>query len=113
QGIPTRKVENYKYTDLQPAFDSDYVFHHRREPVDVDLNEVFKCDVPQMDSYLGFISNGWYYENNNQLNELPEGVIAGSLEKIAIEQPQLMNRFASLAATAEDPMVALNSVFAK
>lgn len=113
QGIPTRKAENYKYTDLQPAFDFDYAFHHRREPVDVDLNAVFKCDVPQMDTYLGFISNGWYYENNNQLNELPEGVISGSLEKIATENPQLLNRFASLAATAEDPMVALNSLFAK
>ncbi|HZH72724.1 MAG TPA: Fe-S cluster assembly protein SufD [Mariniphaga sp.] len=113
QGIPTRRAENYKYTNLQPAFDYDYEFVHQREAVNVDLNAVFKCDVPQLDTYLGFVSNGWFYENSRQLNELPEGVIVGSLEKIATEKPQLLNRFASLAGTTDEPMVALNTLLAK
>ena len=113
QGIPTRRAENYKYTILQPAFDYDYEFIHEREPANVDLNAVFKCDVPQLDTYLGFIFNGWFYENNRQLNDLPEGVIVASLEKVAIEQPQLLKKFASLANTTEEPMVALNTLLAK
>lgn len=113
RGIPSRKQENYKYTDLQAAFGYDYEFIHHPAPLDVDLNEVFKCDVPQLDTHLGFISNGWFYENNRQLNELPEGVILDSLEKIASENPELLAKYASLALTNEDPLVALNTMFAR
>ncbi|MFW6290237.1 MAG: Fe-S cluster assembly protein SufD [Mariniphaga sp.] len=113
QGIPTRRVENYKYTNLQPVFSHDYEFLHKHQPESVDLNEVFKCDVPQLDTYLAFVSNGWFYENSRQLNELPQGVIMGSLEKIATEQPALLEKYASLANTAEDPLVALNTMYAR
>ncbi len=113
QGIPTRRLENYKYTNLQPVFSHDYEFLHQHQPENVDLNEVFKCDVPQLDTSLAFVSNGWFYENSRQLNELPEGVVLGSLEKIAKEQPELLSKYASLANTAEDPLVALNTLYAK
>ena len=113
RGIPSRKQENYKYTDLQAAFGHDYEFMHQPAPMDVDLNEVFKCDVPQLDTHLGFIANGWFYENNRQLNDLPEGVILDSLEKVASEKPELLAKYASLAKTAEDPLVALNTMYAR
>ncbi len=113
QGIPTRKVENYKYTDLQPSFAPEYEFIHKSEPVELDLNAVFKCDVPQLDTYLGFITNGWFYENNRQLNELPQGVVLNSLEKAGNNQPDLLANYATLANTADDPLVALNTLYAK
>lgn len=113
RGIPTRRQENYKYTDLQPAFGYDYEFIHRREPVEVDLNSVFRCDVPELDTHLGFVSNGWFYENNRQLNQLPDGVILDSLEKVAASKPELLARYASLANTSDDPIVALNTMYAR
>jgi Fe-S cluster assembly protein SufD len=113
QGIPTRKNENYKYTNLQPQFLPEYRFIHRREPAEVDLNAVFRCGVPQLDTHLAFIFNGWYYENNQQVGQLPKGVILESLEKMAHEKPELLAKYASLANTGEDPLVALNTAFAK
>ena len=113
QGIPTRKVENYKYTDLHPSFAPEYEFIHQRPMANVDLNAVFRCDVPQLDTHLAFVANGWFHENNNQLNKLPQGVLLASLERIAAEQPGLLAKFASLANTADDPMVALNTLYAK
>jgi Fe-S cluster assembly protein SufD len=113
QGIPTRKNENYKYTNLQPQFLPEYRFIHRREPAEVDLNAVFRCDVPQLDTHLAFIFNGWYYENNQQVGKLPDGVILESIEKIAHEKPELLAKYASLANTGDDPLVALNTAFAK
>lgn len=113
QGIPTRKNENYKYTNLQPQFFPEYRFIHRREPAKVDLNAVFRCDVPQLDTHLAFIFNGWYYENNQQVGQLPKGVILESLEKMAHEKPELLAKYASLANTGDDPLVALNTAFAK
>jgi Fe-S cluster assembly protein SufD len=113
QGIPTRKNENYKYTNLQPQFFPEYRFIHRREPAEVDLNAVFRCDVPQLDTHLAFIFNGWYYENNQQVGQLPRGVILESLEKMTHEKPELLTKYASLANTGDDPLVALNTAFAK
>lgn len=113
QGIPTRKNENYKYTNLQPQFFPEYRFIHRRKPATVDLNAVFRCDVPQLDTHLAFIFNGWYYENNQQIGQLPKGVILESLEKTAAEKPELLAKYASLANTGDDPLVALNTAFAK
>jgi Fe-S cluster assembly protein SufD len=113
QGIPTRKNENYKYTNLQQQFLPEYRFIHRREPAEVDLNAVFRCDVPQLDTHLAFIFNGWYYENNQQVGILPDGVILDSIEKIAHEKPELLEKYASLANTGDDPLVALNTAFAK
>jgi Fe-S cluster assembly protein SufD len=112
QGIPTRKNENYKYTNLQPSFLPDYEFIHRSEPADVDLNAVFRCDVPQLDTYLAFVSNGWYYKKNKPL-DLPRGVVFDSLEKMARNKPELVQKYATLADPAVDPLVALNTLFAK
>jgi Fe-S cluster assembly protein SufD len=113
QGIPTRKNENYKYTNLQPQFYPEYRFIHQREPAEVDLNAVFRCDVPQLDTHLAFIFNGWYYDKNQQVEKLPDGVILESLDKMANEKPDLLAKYASLANTGEDPLVALNTAFAK
>ncbi len=113
QGVPTRKNENYKYTNLQPQFAPDFKFIHQNEPVKVDLNELFKCDVPQLDTHLAYIFNGWYYDENRQSVNLPDGVILESLETIAREKPELLEKYATLASTADDPLVALNTAFAQ
>ena len=114
QGIPTRKNENYKYTNLQPPFLPEYNFIHKKEEVKVDLNEVFKCDVPKLDTHLALIFNGWYYEKNKEIGELPEGVILDSLEKSAQKYPELVQKhYAQLANSEDDPLVALNTAFAK
>ena len=113
QGIPSRKNENYKYTNLQPKFAPDYKFFHRHEKTEVDLNKAFRCDVPQLDTHLAYIFNGWYYKENRSVGQLPEGVILGSLEKTAQEKPELFEKYAKLANTEEDPLVALNTAFAK
>ncbi len=113
QGIPTRKNENYKYTNLQPQFLPDYKFIHQREQVEADLNEVFRCDVPQLDTHLTLLINGWYYQKNKEVG-LPEGVILASLEDIAKSNPELIGKYyAKIAKTEEDPLVALNTAFAK
>jgi len=113
QGIPSRKNENYKYTNLQPKFAPDYKFFHQHEKTEVDLNKAFRCDVPQLDTHLAYIFNGWYYEENRSVGQLPEGVILESLEKISHEKPELLEKYAQLANTEEDPLVALNTAFAK
>jgi Fe-S cluster assembly protein SufD len=113
QGIPTRKNENYKYTNLHPHFLHDFKFVHQKEGQKTDPNAIFHCDVPQLDSYVKTVTNGWFNESKSE-GSLPEGVILESLEKVAAEQPELIEKYYSkIAKTETDSMVALNTAFAK
>ncbi|MDX1285157.1 MAG: SufD family Fe-S cluster assembly protein, partial [Draconibacterium sp.] len=111
QGIPTRKNENYKYTNLNPAFLPKFEFVHKKTESAAEVKDIFRCDVPQLNTNPALIYNGWFYKNENY--DLPEGVILDSLDNIAKEKPELLEKYASLAKVDEDPIVALNTAFAK
>ena len=113
-GIPGFKNENYKYTNLQPVFEKEYQYIFQHEKVDVDLNEVFSCDVPQLDTHVVLLINGWYYIRNKQLANLPDGVVIGGLQQVANDKPDLVQAYLNRqAALSDDPLVALNTAFAQ
>ncbi len=113
-GVPGFKNENYKYTNLERVFGKDYRYILQYETIDVDLNEVFRCDVPQLDTYTVLLVNGWYYARNQKLEGLPKGVVVGSLQQAANEQPELVQDYLNRqAGLSDDPLVALNTAFAK
>ena len=113
QGIPTRKNEDYKYTNLHPSFAPEFAFVHSRTDEEANLQEIFRCDVPQLNTTLAFVYNGWFSKKSSAIDQLPEGVILDSLENISKERPELLSKYASLANPDEDPMVAMNTAFAK
>ena len=114
QGIPTRKNENYKYTNLQPKFLPDYKFVHQIEDTDANLTEIFRCDVPQLNTHLTLLFNGWFYEKNIKSAFLPAGAILDSLENTAKNNPELVQKYyAQIADTESDSLVALNTAYAK
>jgi Fe-S cluster assembly protein SufD len=113
-GIPGFKNENYKYTNLQPVFDKDYQPAIQYTKPDVDLNQVFRCDVPLLDTHTVLLVNGWYYEGNQKPQGLPAGTTIGSMRQIANEEPELLqNCLNRLAGLSNDPLVALNTAFAQ
>lgn len=114
QGIPTRKSEDYKYTNLNPAFTPDFNFLHQYEKSDADLNEIFRCDVPQLETYLTLTFNGWYYKGNKRDENLPEKVVIDSLESAAKKYSDIIQKhYSVIADTSSDPLVALNTAFAR
>jgi Fe-S cluster assembly protein SufD len=113
-GIPDFKTEDYKYTNMKPAFEKSYKQELVRENGVIDLNVVFERNIPQLDAHLVFLVNGWFYNGNNPAAGLPNGVVLGSLEQIANEQPELLQDYLNRqAALSNDPFVALNAAFAK
>jgi len=113
-GIPDFKSEDYKYTNLKPAFEKSYRQELVRETGLINLNEVFKSNIPQLDAHLAFLVNGWFYSGNNPGAELPKGVVLGSLEQIANDRPELLENYLNRqAGLSNDPFVALNTAFAK
>ncbi len=111
QGIPTRKNENYKYTNLQPAFSPEFEFLHNKKDQKADKEELFRCDVPDLNTNLAYVLNGWFHAEGEM--NLPEGVVFDSLDKIAKERPELLAGYGSIALSDDDPLVALNTAFAK
>ena len=113
-GIPDRRVENYKYTDLTKLFAlENYSRAFGPTSFDFDMQEVFTCDVPEFDTHLIFNVNGWYFDKNNT-DQFPAGTIIKSMKRAFKEnEPLVEEYYGRLADASKDPMVALNSAFAQ
>ena len=110
QGFPSKKVERYKYTDIQKLFEPDYGVNLNRLQIPVDPYEAFRCDVPNLSTSLYFVVNDMFYHDDKPKGHLPEGVIIGSLR----DNPELVGRFYSkLAKTSDDAITALNTMLAQ
>lgn len=92
-GFPTRKVERYKYTNLQDVFAPDLGLNLNRLNIPVNPYDAFKCDVPNLSTLLYFVVNDSFYDKALPKVELPQGVIIDSLKKIAIEKPELVAKY--------------------
>ena len=110
QGFPSKKVERYKYTDIQKLFAPDYGVNINRLDIPVDPYDAFRCDVPNLSTSLYFVVNDMFYRDDKPKGHLPEGVIIGSLR----DNPNLVGRFYSkLAKTSDDAITALNTMLAQ
>ena len=110
QGFPSKKVERYKYTDLQKLFAPDYGVNLNRLEIPVDPYQAFRCDVPNLSTSLYFVVNDAFYNRQQPQAHLPEGVIVGSLR----ENPHFIEKYyAKLAKTGEDAVTALNTMLAQ
>ena len=125
QGFPSKRVERYKYTDMQKLFEPDYGVNLNRLIIPVDPYQAFRCDVPNLSTSLYFVVNDAFYkgvrsqESGVRRNDtgilhgqgyLPEGVIVGSLR----DNPHFIEKYyAKLAKTNEDAVTALNTMLAQ
>ena len=120
QGFPSRKVERYKYTDLQKLFEPDYGLNLNRLSFPVDPYKAFSCDVPNLSTSLYFVVNDMLYRDRDAEEQgeripigrgtLPEGVVVGSLR----DYPEIVGQYyGRLASTADDGVTALNTMLAQ
>ena len=121
QGFPSKKVERYKYTDIQKLFAPDYGVNLNRLEIPVDPYQTFRCDVPNLSTSLYFVVNDMFYRDDKPKGQrlrvggqrpgiLPEGVVIGSMRDF----PELVNTYyAKLAKTSDDAVTALNTMLAQ
>lgn len=112
-GVPTRKMESYKYTNLEPVLQKDYSAEFTADAFQISLEDIFKCEVPELDTHVVLVLNGFYY-HDNKISGLPEGVIITSLAQASVVYPGIFNlHYGKYADTSEDSMAALNTSFAQ
>ena len=110
QGFPSKKVERYKYTDIQKLFEPNFGVNVNRLQIPVDPYETFRCDVPNLSTSLYFVVNDMFFHDEKPKGHLPEGVVIGSMR----DYPELVNKYyTKLAKTSEDAVTALNTMLAQ
>jgi Fe-S cluster assembly protein SufD len=114
-GFPLKKQENYKYTHLEPVFESDLSIHFQAREISFDEGEIFRCDVPMLDSRILMVLDGFYYgRTDKSLNELENGIIFGSLREAIRRYPDLVARYLGKnASLKKEPFVSLNTAFSQ
>ena len=114
QGFPSRKVERYKYTDMEKLFAPNYGLNINRIDIPVDPYAAFRCDVPNLSTQLYFVVNDAFYAQKLPNVQPQEGVVIGSLRQVAEERPELVGKYyARIAKTDEDAVTALNTMLAQ
>ena len=110
QGFPSRKVERYKYTDMEALFAPNYGLNLKRLQIPVDPYKAFRCDVPNLSTSLYFMVNDAFFNKALPQAHLPEGVIIGTMK----EYPDVVGKYyAKLAKTSDDAITALNTMLAQ
>ncbi|MGM0666207.1 MAG: Fe-S cluster assembly protein SufD [Bacteroidota bacterium] len=112
-GIPGRKNESYKYTNLDPWFNSDYKSYFVPDETDFKAAENFRCEVSDLDSYDLVLLNGIPPRYNGKMEDLPEGIWVGSLVEAAEKYPDIVSRhYAKYAHNGTDGLIPLNTALA-
>ena len=113
-GLPTKKVERYRYTDIPKIFAPDYGLNLKRLRIPVDPYEAFRCDVPNLSTSLYFVVNDMFYDEEKPKGHLPEGVVVDSLRKFSDEHPEIVSKYyGKIAKTNADSVTALNTMLAQ
>ena len=107
-GLPSRKEERYKYTDMKALFAPDYGLNLNRLEIPVNPYDAFRCDVPNLSTMLYFVINDAFYTKALPKGNLPNGVVVGSLREFA--SSDYYNR---LASKDDDAVTSLNTMLAQ
>lgn len=112
-GIPTIKNEAYKYTPLDKYMQGNYEVELNANPFKIDLKDIFKCDIPELETQVILVLNSFFY-SVNQAEQLPKGVIVCGLNEASERYPDLFHQhYSHYADTSADGLVALNTLFAQ
>ena len=113
-GFPTNKHEDFLYTNLSEWFAPDYGLNLNALNIPVNPYEIFRCGVSGINAHLFFVVNDQFYTQQQVQNELPKGVLAGSLKQFAQSHSELVEKYyGTIANTDKDGTVAFNTAFAQ
>lgn len=112
-GIPTKKNETYRYTNLDTFFNHEFKNYFMPSAADFVKAEEFRCDITDLDAHGLVLLNGFYPTINDKLRELPGGIWIGSLNEAAGKfSDQIERHYGKYANADSDGLVHLNTAMA-
>ncbi len=114
KGFPHKKLEDWRNTDLSDTLKRDYAVLFGPGHGDLSIDEVFKCNIHELETDQISLLNGWYIDNKKPLEKYDNGVIAGSLAAAMKEYPGIFEaHYGRYADKDKDGFHALNLAFAQ
>lgn len=111
-GFPHTKMEEWRLTNIEPILKTNFKHHLQPQNVDINIENIFQCEVPDLDTFVVVLFNGRYIYKNSPLTKLPNGTIIGSFEKAVVEYPEIVEKhFNQYAKNEKNGLIALNTAF--
>ncbi|MBQ7940876.1 MAG: Fe-S cluster assembly protein SufD [Muribaculaceae bacterium] len=111
--LPAKGDENYEITDLNETYAPDYGVNINRYDFGADTANAFRCDVPNMSTWLYFSFNDTYHSSRTASISMPDGVVIGSFNRLAKQYGKLISTYYGKLAPIENTQVALNTLLAQ
>jgi Fe-S cluster assembly protein SufD len=112
-GIPTKKNESYRYTNLDTFFNHEYKSYFMPTASDFKKAEEFRCDVTDLDAHGLVLLNGFYPTVNDKPRQLPGGIWIGSMTEAAGKfEDQIHKHYNKYINGNSDGLVHLNTAMA-
>ncbi len=108
-GFPTRKHEEWKYTNVKDLISENYHFNAPSNLTTEDLNQL---NIPDQNANILYFVNGHYSPEHSQLISSSDKIIIESLQEAYVNNPELVNRYFSAINDDSDAFTALNAAFA-
>lgn len=110
-GIPARKNEEYKYSNVQKLFFETVVLKVTESSL--KIASVEKYLIPNLDAHIVVLVNGFFSEELSSLKNLDKSIVISSLQKAFGKHPELIEKyFSSCADINSDAFIALNTAYA-
>ncbi|MES3629347.1 MAG: Fe-S cluster assembly protein SufD [Longimonas sp.] len=109
-GVPTRKQEAWKYTDIASVLSRPYTLPLGAGEATVSAADLDPYLIDDLDAHVLVLVNGRPDLSLSQLDNLPDAVTVGAL-KDAGDHPAFEAHYGAYADTEEEALTALNTAF--
>ena len=110
--LPRRGEENFEVTDVDQMFAPDYGVNINRVNLTADPSEAFRCDVPNMSTWMFFFYNDVFHASRKSTS-LPESVVVEPFSVAQHNHPELLAKHLGSVAPMQNASVALNTLLAQ
>jgi Fe-S cluster assembly protein SufD len=94
-GLPVKKDEDWRHTDVSAFLNMPMLFQKEKPVLDYRIEDVFRCEVPELETEALITINGYFYTSGELLRTTPEGMIIGSLDEAFKKHPDLIQKYYS------------------
>lgn len=110
-GLPTRKAERYRYTDVEEALAPDFGLNLQRLPLTKDPYAAYRCNVQQLEAWNYYVVNDTVAPPRTSSDDLPGGVFVGSICEYAQKNSDFIEKYYHrLAGRGRDALTELNTL---
>ena len=90
--FPTLKTEEWKYTNLKPLLNSEFVHSAELDDVEITCDDVDKIKFQNFDNYLLVFVNGVLQKELSDYDELKKEIIVSTISDALVESKDLIEK---------------------